>query len=76
MSKSLKIFFIILIFLMILLPNFVQATSIDMNLTNTLDSNNITNGINQNLTNTSDNTLGNTNMNLNNRNKWAKCLSN
>lgn len=65
MSKSLKIFFIILILLMIILPNFTIATSIDMNLTNNLDSNNITNSFNQNLTNTSDDMLQDENTNLN-----------
>ena len=61
MSKSLRIFFIIIIALIVILPNFIQATNIDMNLTNNLDSNNITNGINQNLTNTSNSSTQNTN---------------
>lgn len=63
MSKSLKIFFVVFILLMIILSNFVQATSIDMNLTNTLTSNNISSNINQNISNTSNNFAENRNTN-------------
>lgn len=67
MSKSLKILFIITIMLMLILPNFLQATSIDMNLTNTLNSNTNTNEINNNLANTSNtsNQITNANDNTN-----------
>lgn len=63
MSKCLKIFFVVFILLMIILSNFVQATSIDMNLTNT-SSNNVSNDVNQNISNTSNNSTENTNTNL------------
>ncbi len=62
MSKSLKIFFIMVIILMVILPNFIQATSIDMNLTNDLN-NSITNNTNSStITNSSNNNELNQNL--------------
>lgn len=65
MSKFLKMFFVVFILLMIILCNFVQAINIDMNLTNTLNSNNTSNDVNHNSANTSNSLSQNTNADSN-----------
>lgn len=61
MSRFFKISFIIMVLLMIILPTIAQATSIDMNLTNNLNT--ITNNTNSaNITNTSTNNERNQNL--------------
>lgn len=51
MSKSLKILFITLILFLFILPNFVHAIDINMNLSNTATTNSISNENIENFTN-------------------------